>query len=175
MKNDEIEKLKFPIGRFRWVNRLSPEEIKSLTEEIRSFPSKLEAEIKGYTLEDLKKRYRPGAWQIGQLIHHIADSHLHSYMRFKLALNQDTPKVLDYDHDRWAEMPDALDTNVESSLLILRGIHHRWAKLIETLDSHQWERQYYHPARDKYYPLATVLALYAWHGQHHLAQIKNTP
>jgi hypothetical protein len=68
-----------------------------------------------------------------------------------------------------------VDTDVESSLLILKGIHNRWAALIETLDSHQWERQYYHPARDKFYPLATVLALYAWHGKHHLAHIKNTP
>ena len=123
----------------------------------------------------LQKTYRPGAWQIGQLIHHLADSHIHVYTRFKLTLTLDTPTVLDYDHDQWAQMPDAVDTDVESSLLILKGIHNRWAALIETLDSHQWERQYYHPARDKFYPLATVLALYAWHGKHHLAHIKNTP
>jgi hypothetical protein len=135
----------------------------------------LEAEIQNFKPEDFQKTYRPGAWQIGQLIHHLADSHIHVYTRFKLALTLDTPTVLDYDHDQWAEMPDAVDADVESSLLILKGIHNRWAALIETLDSHQWERQYYHPARDKFYPLETVLALYAWHGKHHLAHIKNTP
>ena len=170
-----LEKLKYPVGRFLWVERLSHEEIKSLTEEIRSFPAELKAEIEDYKPEDFQKTYRPGAWQIGQLIHHLADSHIHVYTRFKLALTQDTPTVLDYDHDQWAEMSDALDTNVKSSLMILEGIHYRWASLIETLDSHQWEKQYYHPARDKFYPLATVLALYAWHGKHHLAHIKNTP
>ena len=170
-----LEKLKYPVGRFLWVERLSHEEIKSLTEEIRSFPAELKAEIEDYKPEDFQKTYRPGAWQIGQLIHHLADSHIHVYTRFKLALTQDTPTVLDYDHDQWAEMSDALDTNVKSSLMILEGIHYRWAALIETLDSHQWEKQYYHPARDKFYPLATVLALYAWHGKHHLAHIKNTP
>ncbi|MGA0374129.1 MAG: YfiT family bacillithiol transferase [Flavobacteriaceae bacterium] len=170
-----LEKLKYPVGRFLWVERLSHEEIKSLTEEIRSFPAELKAEIQDYKPEDFQKTYRPGAWQIGQLIHHLADSHIHVYTRFKLALTQDTPTVLDYDHDQWAEMSDALDTNVKSSLMILEGIHYRWAALIETLDSHQWEKQYYHPARDKFYPLATVLALYAWHGKHHLAHIKNTP
>ena len=170
-----LEKLKYPVGRFLWVERLSHEKIKSLTEEIRSFPAELKAEIEDYKPEDFQKTYRPGAWQIGQLIHHLADSHIHVYTRFKLALTQDTPTVLDYDHDQWAEMSDALDTNVKSSLMILEGIHYRWAALIETLDSHQWEKQYYHPARDKFYPLATVLALYAWHGKHHLAHIKNTP
>ena len=169
-----LEKLKYPVGRFLWVERLSHEEIKSLTEEIRSFPAELKAEIQDYKPEDFQKTYRPGAWQIGQLIHHLADSHIHVYTRFKLALTQDTPTVLDYDHEQWSEMSDALDTNVKSSLMILEGIHYRWAALIETLDSHQWEKQYYHPARDKFYPLATVLALYAWHGKHHLAHIKNT-
>ena len=170
-----LEKLKYPVGRFLWVERLTHEEIKSLTEEIRSFPAELKAEIEDYKPEDFQKTYRPGAWQVGQLIHHLADSHIHVYTRFKLALTQDTPTVLDYDHDQWAEMSDALDTNVKSSLMILEGIHYRWAALIETLDSHQWEKQYYHPARDKFYPLTTVLALYAWHGKHHLAHIKNTP
>tara|TARA_B100001059_G_scaffold35659_1_gene28682 strand:+ start:38083 stop:38613 length:531 start_codon:yes stop_codon:yes gene_type:complete len=171
-----LEKLKYPIGRFQWVDRLSPEEIKSLTEEIRSFPAELEAEIQDYKPEDFQKNYRPGAWQIGQLIHHLADSHIHVYTRFKFALTQYTPTVADYDHDQWAEMPDAIDTNdVESSLMILKGIHKRWSGLIDTLDYNQWERKYYHPARDKFYPLATVLALYAWHGKHHLTHIKNTP
>ena len=171
-----LEKLKYPIGRFKWVDRLSPEEIKSLTEEIRSFPAELEAEIQDYKPEDFQKNYRPGAWQIGQLIHHLADSHIHVYTRFKFALTQYTPTVADYDHDQWAEMPDAIDTNdVESSLMILKGIHKRWSGLIDTLDYNQWERKYYHPARDKFYPLATVLALYAWHGKHHLTHIKNTP
>jgi hypothetical protein len=90
-------------------------------------------------------------------------------------LTQDTPVILDYNQDQWAEMPDAVDIHVESSLQILKGIHHRWAALIETLDLKQLERQYYHPARDKHYLLGTVLALYAWHGLHFMAHIQNTP
>ena len=175
MDEAALEKLKFPIGKFQWVDRLSDEEIKLYTQQIRNFPTQLEEQIQSLQAKDLQKSYRPGGWKIGQLIHHLADSHIHVYTRFKLALTQDTPAILDYDQDQWAEMPDALNNNVESSLLILKGIHHRWAALIETLEPKQLERQYYHPARDKYYPLGTVLALYAWHGQHHMAHIQNTP
>ena len=96
MTDVALEKLKYPIGRFQWVEQLSPEEIKSLTEEIRSFPAELEAEIQNFKPEDFQKTYRPGAWQIGQLIHHLADSHIHVYTRFKLALTQDTPTANTY-------------------------------------------------------------------------------
>jgi len=95
MTDEALEKLKYPIGPFHRIDRLSPEEIKSLTEEIKSFPAELEAVIKDYKPEDFQKTYRPGAWQIGQLIHHLADSHIHVYTRFKLALTQDTPTLQD--------------------------------------------------------------------------------
>tara|TARA_B100001175_G_C19510840_1_gene643762 strand:+ start:3426 stop:3953 length:528 start_codon:yes stop_codon:yes gene_type:complete len=173
MTDAELEKLKFPIGRFQWVDRLSVKQIKHHAEELKNFPAALEEVILGLKPEDFKKYYRPGGWQIYQLIHHLADSHIHVYIRFKLALNQETPAILDYDQDKWAIMPDALDLNLESSMSILKGVHHRWVALIETLDTKELERQYYHSARDKYYPLSTVLALYAWHGQHHLAHIRN--
>jgi len=175
MDEATLENLKFPIGRFQWVDRLSDEQIKLYTQQIRNFPSQLEEQIQSLQAEDFQKPYRPGGWKIGQLIHHLADSHIHSYTRFKLALTQDTPAVLDYDQDQWAEMPDAVNTDVGSSMHILKGIHQRWTNLIETLEPNQFDRQYYHSARDKHYPLGTVLALYAWHGLHHLAHIRNTP
>jgi len=175
MDEATLENLKFPIGRFQWVERLSYEQIKVYTQKIRNFPTQLEEQIQSLQAEDFQKPYRPGGWKIGQLIHHLADSHIHSYTRFKLALTQDTPAVLDYDQDQWAEMPDAVNTDVGSSMHILKGIHQRWTNLIETLEPNQFDRQYYHSARDKHYPLGTVLALYAWHGLHHLAHIRNTP
>ena len=175
MDSTALEKLKFPIGKFKWIEQVSAAEIESFTADLSNFPTQLENAVKDFGAEDFKKEYRPGGWQIGQLIHHLADSHIHSYTRFKLALTQDTPAVLDYDQDQWAEMPDAVNTDVGSSMHILKGIHHRWANLIETLEPNQFDRQYYHSAREKHYPLGTVLALYAWHGLHHLAHIRNTP
>jgi hypothetical protein len=174
MDDAVLEKLKFPIGKFQWIDRLSDEKIKFHTQQIRNFPTELEEQIQALTPEDFKKPYRPGGWQIGQLIHHLADSHMHCYIRFKQALIQDTPAIMDYDQDQWAVLPDALILETQSSIKILKGIHKRWADLMETLNPKQWERQYYHPNRDKHYPLATVLALYAWHGQHHLAHIRDT-
>ena len=173
MDEATLERLRFPIGKFQWVDGLSDDEIQLYTQQIRNFPTQLEGQIQSLQPEDFQKPYRPGGWKIGQLIHHLADSHIHVYVRFKLALTQDTPAILDYDQDRWAEMPDAIGQEVESSMSILKGIHHRWADLIETLDSKQFERQYFHPTRNKHYPLGTVLALYAWHGLHHLAHIQN--
>ena len=174
MDDVALEKLKFPIGKFQWIDRLSDEKIKFHTQQIRNLPTQLEDQIRAFTPEDFKKPYRPGGWQIGQLIHHLADSHMHCYIRFKQALTLDTPAIMDYDQDQWAVLPDVLVLETQSSINILKGVHKRWADLMETLNPKQWERQYYHPNRDKHYPLTTVLALYAWHGQHHLAHIRNT-
>lgn len=175
MSNAPLDALQFPIGRFEWIDTLSAKEIKLLTQEIRNFPTALEALVQTFSPKDFKKKYRPGGWQIGQLIHHLADSHMHCYIRFKQALTHDTPAIMDYDQDQWATLPDAVNVDIKSSLMILKGVHQRWANLIESLDPQKLERQYYHPSRDKYYPLTTVLALYAWHGKHHMAHIQNTP
>ena len=99
---------------------------------------------------------------------------MHCYIRFKQALTHDTTAIMDYDQDQWATLPDAVNVDIKSSLMILKGVHQRWANLIESLDPQKLKRQYYHPSRDKYYPLTTVLALYAWHGKHHMAHIQNT-
>lgn len=175
MDSTALEKLKFPIGKFKWIEQVSGAEIESFTADLSNFPTQLENAVKDFGTEDFKKEYRPGGWQIGQLIHHLADSHIHCYVRFKHALTLDTPTILDYDQDDWAVMPDAIKTDVTSSLMILKGVHERWTHLIANLSTQQLQRKYYHPTRDKYYPLCTVLALYAWHGKHHLAHIENTP
>lgn len=174
MKMPPLNTLKFPIGRFEWIDTLSADEIKFITEEIRNFPTGFERLVQNLDPEDFKKNYRPGGWQIGQLIHHLADSHMQCYIRFKQALTLDTPTIMDYDQDTWATLADAVNLDVKSSLMILKGVHQRWANLIESLNPKQLERQYYHPSRDKNYSLATVLALYAWHGKHHIAHIHNT-
>ncbi len=175
MDSTALEKLKFPIGKFKWIEQVSAAEIDSFTADLSNFPIQLEKAVKDFGPEDFKKEYRPGGWQIGQLIHHLADSHIHCYVRFKHALTQDTPTILDYDQDDWAKMPDAIKTDVNSSLMILKGVHERWTHLIANLNIQHLQRKYYHPTRDKYYPLSTVLGLYAWHGKHHLAHIESTP
>ena len=170
----EIERLKFPIGRFQWVEQLSKKEVTYYTRQIKDFPNELEQTLATLKNEDYQKFYRPGGWQIGQVVHHLADSHLISYVRFKQALTFDTPTVMDYNPDDWAKLPDAVSTPIDSSLMILKGVHNRWTVLLEQTAEEALKRRYYHPNRDKYYSLATVLALYVWHGQHHLAHIRNT-
>jgi uncharacterized damage-inducible protein DinB len=123
------------------------------------------------TNAELETPYRPGGWTIRQVVHHVADSHMNSIVRFKLALTEDNPTVKPYEEDRWALLQD-YKLPIEPSLQILDGVHQRLTALFESFTDQQLERTFYHPASQDTATLKKVMALYAWHSQHHLAHIE---
>lgn len=141
--------------------------------EIGALPERLERvvrQIRENGLLDVS--YRPGGWTAQQVIHHLADSHLHAYRRCKVTLIEDHPTLVPYDEQRWAELPDVQAVPVQASLDILRGLHLRWAVLLAQCTEAQWARTAYHPGSGITYHLDTLAAQYAWHGAHHLAHLQ---
>ena len=127
MSQEDIEKLKFPIGKFQKPETISQSHIKQWIADVENLPAELSSLIKNLDENQLNLRYRQGGWTIRQVVHHIADSHLNSFMRFKLTLTEESPMIKPYDQDAWAELPDALIAPVGDSLKIIEGIHHRWS------------------------------------------------
>jgi len=137
--------------------------------EIESLPAQLHAAVAGWGDDRLDTPYRPDGWTVRQVLHHIADSHMTSYLRFKLALTEAEPTIKPYDEGEWAKLPDAL-APVEPSLDLLVLLHQRWILLLRSLKPDQWNRTFRHPERGVV-QLDTNLMLYAWHGRHHLAHV----
>ncbi len=169
-----LDQLKYPIGKFEWVVGLSQEALKKQIQTLRSFPKELTEMVTPISDDMLQKRYRPDGWTIAQVVHHIADSHSHSYLRCKHAILEDTPDIKDYNEDDWANLTDGSSIDIQPSLLMIQGIHLRWVLFLELLKEADFKKTYFHPQRGKHYPLDTTTALYAWHCKHHLAHIKNT-
>jgi hypothetical protein len=169
----DINDLKYPIGRFRFQGSdkwVAQEEIK----RIATLPENLRSEVQYLSDEQLDTCYRPGGWTLRQVIHHLPDSHMNAYIRFKLALTEENPIIKPYHEDRWAECKDAKSAPIIISLNLLESIHIRWVEFIRTLTVSEFDRTYHHPAADKDYTLKEVLSMYAWHGEHHLAHISQT-
>ena len=169
----DIEKLKFPIGEF--VPNRSPEYtlLQQWIADIEKFPAIIEELTKDISTETLGWRYRPGGWMVKQVIHHCADSHMNSLMRFKLALTEDIPAIRPYFEDRWAQLHDSLSDEIAESIMLLKGLHKKWARLLKNLTKEQLNREYLHPEQGRKFNIAETIGLYAWHGNHHLAHIKN--
>ena len=140
---------------------------------MEALPALLENTIKSIPVIDLKYKYRPEGWNIAQIVHHLADSHANFHTRLRLTLTEELPTVKPYDENKWALLTDANDTNFEASLNILKGVHVRAVQLLNTLTEKDFARQYHHPDNKKDFSLFWLLSLYAWHGKHHVAQIKN--
>lgn len=143
-----------------------------LIEEIARTPANLRSAVQGLSTKQLDTPYRPGGWTVRQVVHHLPDSHMNSYVRFKLALTEDEPTIKPYAEDRWAELSDTKATPIETSLTLLDSLHARWVALLRSLDSEQWKRNFRHPELGPV-SLEKSLALYAWHGRHHVAHIRN--
>jgi hypothetical protein len=126
--------------------------------------------VSGLNEEQLDTPYRPDGWTVRQVVHHLADSHINSYVRFRLALTENQPTITVYDENAWANLPDARDSNVELSLALLEGLHRRWAVLLRSLTARDWQKTFRHPERGLM-RLDVNACLYAWHSQHHLAHI----
>jgi uncharacterized damage-inducible protein DinB len=162
--------LRYPIGKFHFDGPLSEEQKKTSLDEIARAPANLRAAVKGMSEAQLDTPYRPGGWTIRQVIHHVPDSHLNSYVRFKLALTEDEPTIKPYAEDRWAELADTKSTPVEVSLTLLDSLLDRWVRLLQSLTAEDWKRTFRHPDLGAM-TLEKTLALYAWHGRHHVAHI----
>lgn len=166
-----IEKLKYPIGKFDGDQEVSNTKRSKWIKTIKRFPKKLKAEVKSLSKSQLDTPYRPGGWTVRQLVHHIADSHVNSYVRFRWTLTEQLPKIKTYNQNLWAELPDARSAKIDLSVNIITAIHARWVALLEEMNPEHFERELYHPEMDKNLSLNFMLSLYAWHCDHHLAHI----
>jgi uncharacterized damage-inducible protein DinB len=165
-----VTDLQFPIGRFKLEGTPTDEDIRRAIDEIADAPEKLRATVDGLSHEQLETPYRPGGWTVRQVVHHVPDSHLNSYCRFKLALTEDEPTIKPYHEDRWAELDDSRTAPIEVSLAMLESLHKRWVLLLKSLKPAEFARTFRHPDIGVL-TLAQTACLYAWHGRHHTAHI----
>lgn len=139
--------------------------------QIALLPDQLRAALAGLSAAQLDTPYRPGGWTVRQVLHHLPDSHLNCYTRFRLALTEDNPTIKPYEEQLWAELPDVAATPPAVSLALLEALHIRWTILLRHLTDAQWARTFYHPGTQRTFSLDQALVLYAWHGRHHVAHI----
>lgn len=160
----------YPIGT-QHDEPFSRERLPELIEDIATLPARVRAAIAGWSAERLDTPYRDGGWTVRQVVHHLVDSHMNAYVRMRLALTEDTPTIRPYDEQRWAELPDAKSGPVEMSLALLEALHVRWVALLRACDAETLRtRAYLHPELGEV-PLERAVAMYSWHGRHHLAHI----
>jgi uncharacterized damage-inducible protein DinB len=162
--------LRFPIGKFTYAGAMDDEQKRRCIEEIAEAPARLRTAVEGLSESQLDTPYRPEGWTVRQVVHHVPDSHLNSYVRYKLALTEDEPTIKTYAEDRWAELADTKATPIEVSLTLLDSLHARWVQLLKSLSDEQWQRSFRHPELGSM-NLEKALALYAWHGKHHVSHI----
>ncbi len=172
MQSQNLEDLKYPIGKFSKPESISEEEIKSWITDIEQFPNRLNKLVPYLSASELNYRYRPDGWTIRQVVHHCADSHMNSFIRFKLCLTEELPTIKPFNDSKWAELPDATEADISTSLKLIEGLHARWTILLKSLDASELSKQYIHPDKQQPLSLLDSIALYAWHGNHHLAHIK---
>jgi hypothetical protein len=162
--------LRYPTGKFIWPESVSAQYRTRHIETIAAAPALVRQAVAGLTEEQLGTPYREGGWTVRQVVHHIPESHMNSYMRFKLALTEDTPLIKAYDEDAWARLSDVSTTPIEVSLCLLESLHSRWVELLRGIEESDWQRQFRHPEIGLI-ALDQNLALYAWHGNHHIGHI----
>ncbi len=161
---------RFPIGKFHYEGSPSEEQRRTFIAQIERTPAEMRAAVAGLSAQQLDIPYRDGGWTVRQVVHHIPDSHMNAYVRFKLALTEDEPTIKPYAEDRWAKLGDTESTPIEVSLALLENLHDRWVRLLRSLGPEDWKRAFKHPDLGLM-PLDKNLALYAWHGRHHTAHI----
>jgi uncharacterized damage-inducible protein DinB len=162
--------LRYPIGKFHFDGPSTKDHRDKLIDDIAAAPSNLHAAVKRLSEQQLDTPYRPDGWTVRQVAHHVPDSHLNAYVRFKLALTEEEPTIKTYAEDRWAQLADTQTTPVEVSLQLLDSLHDRWVRLLRSLHTEDWKRSFRHPELGTV-SLEKSLALYSWHGRHHVAHI----
>ncbi|WP_460218315.1 YfiT family bacillithiol transferase [Psychroserpens sp. MEBiC05023] len=172
MTNNTLQKLKFPIGEFQKPEIITSEMITNWIQDIEQFPKAMEIATKNLSQEELQWTYRPNGWNIKQVVHHCADSHMNSIIRFKLALTEDTPTIRPYYEDRWANLVDGTDDNLNDTLHLLKGLHAKLGKLLRHISEEELSREFVHPEHGKRFRIDETIGTYAWHSNHHLAHVK---
>ena len=163
------EDLRYPVGRFRPPAAGMPGIRGAHIETLRLLPEHLRAAVAGLNEAQLDTPYRDGGWTVRQLVHHVADSHMNAYVRFRLALTADSPTIVPYDEAAWAELEDS-KAPIEWSLSLIESLHARWVMMLQPLTAAQWQRAYRHPT-DGTITVELATLLYAWHSRHHVAHI----
>lgn len=162
--------LRYPIGRFEHDGPITDQQLALWVGQIDELPARMRRAVEGLTDEQLDTRYRPGGWTVRQVVHHVPDSHLNAYVRFKWALTEDQPRIKTYHEERWAELDDYRMVPVATSLDFLELVHVKWVALIRCLSREQLARRFVHPELGPV-DLAWSAGMYAWHGRHHLAHV----
>ncbi len=166
-----MEDLRFPIGKFdRSKGPNTPEERKKLIDTIAEAPERLKQAVTGLNGKQLDTPYREGGWTVRQVTHHLADSHMNAYVRYKLALTEDNPTIKPYQEAAWADLADSRVTPIDVSLALVENLHARWVVLLRSMKAEEWERTLTHPEAGAM-SLDKMLGIYAWHGAHHVAHI----
>ena len=161
---------RYPIGKFTYNNPPTANERQKLIADIEQTPKALRAAIAGLTRQQMETPYRDGGWTVRQVVHHVPESHMNAYIRFKLALTEEEPTIKPYREDRWAQLDDVNTTPPEVSLALLDNLHDRWVRVLHAIKAEEWKRTFRHPELGVV-PLEKNLALYSWHGRHHVAHI----
>jgi len=164
---------RYPIGKYERRDVLTPDERAAMIEQIAATPAKMREAVAGLTPQQLETPYRDGGWTLRQVVHHVPDSHMNSYVRFKLALTEQSPTIRPYDEARWAELADSRETPLETSMTLLESLHDRWVRLLRSMAADDFQRTLKHPENGQM-TLDAMVALYAWHGRHHVAHITST-
>ncbi len=165
-----MEDLSYPIGKFSPLSAVSDAKLIHFIDEIAAAPDALKAAVWNLSNQQLDTPYRPGGWTVRQVVHHLPDSHMNAYMRFKLALTENKPMIKPFEQQLWAELPDSKRGDIEMSMNIFENLHLRWVLLLRNLKPPDFERKYVHPVTGAT-TLERALQLYAWHGKHHIAHI----
>ena len=162
---------RYPVGKFDHRHELSAAERQTMLEHIAEAPARMRDAVASLDAKQLDTPYRDGGWTVRQVVHHVPDSHLNAYTRFKLALTEDKPTIRPYDEALWAKLSDVRDTPIETSLTLLESLHDRWVRLMRAMQASDFRRTLLHPEHPGTLTLDWLLGMYAWHSRHHVAHI----
>lgn len=170
--NIDLELLRYPVGTFTKPSTIAAGQLEEWVQEIAQFPETLSTETSTLSAEQLAWIYRPDGWTIQQVVHHCADSHMNSLIRFKLALTEEQPTIRPYEEALWAQLPDTTQSPISWSLQLLDGLHKKWVFLLKSMSEQDYARSFIHPAQGNVITLKEAVGMYAWHSRHHLAHVQ---
>jgi len=168
-----MDNLKFPIGKYSPPENITENYVRQSIESIAALPEKIREAVAKMDEQQYDQSYRPGGWTIRQVVYHIGDSHLHSYIRFKWSLTEDTPLIKAYEQDGWAGTADSTGADMDLALDFIDVLHKRWVNLLNSIQPADWDRAFVHPEGDRTLSLKYTAGMYAWHGEHHLAHLQS--